>query len=69
MGLSLRLGNLILGSGSIISVATGQAKQLDLFVTAHFGGLQKNKEKKYQKKLKREAKAQEKEEQKANGTD
>lgn len=69
MGLSLRIGNMILGSGSIISVATGRAKQLDLFVAAHFGGLQKNKEKKYQKKLKREAKAQEKEERQASGTE
>ncbi|HEU4607071.1 MAG TPA: DUF5723 family protein [Chitinophagaceae bacterium] len=64
MGLSLRIGNLILGSGSIISVATGQAKQLDLFVAAHFGGLQKNEEKRYQKKLKRKARAEEKEEEK-----
>lgn len=60
LGLSLRMGNLILGSGSIVSVATGQAKQLDLFVTAHFGGLQKNKEKKYQKKLKKKAREEEK---------
>jgi hypothetical protein len=64
LGLSLRIGNLILGSGSIISVATGQAKQLDLFVAAHFGGLQKNEEKRYQKKLKRKARAEEKEEEK-----
>lgn len=45
-GVSLRLGNLFIGSGSILSAALGNSKQADFFVGAHFGSLQKNKEKK-----------------------
>ena len=40
-GLSLRLGPLYIGSGSILSLAMGQSKQLDAFFGIRFGGLHK----------------------------
>ncbi|GAA4732321.1 hypothetical protein GCM10023229_07740 [Flavisolibacter ginsenosidimutans] len=41
-GLAIRFGNIILGSGSILS-ALGGSKQADFFIGAHFGSKQKNK--------------------------
>lgn len=45
-GASLRVGNLFIGSGSILSAAFGSSKQADIFIGVHFGSLQKHKEKK-----------------------
>ncbi|HEU4573602.1 MAG TPA: DUF5723 family protein [Chitinophagaceae bacterium] len=49
-GLSLRFGPLFLGSGSVLSALLGNSKQADFHFGLRFGGLQKNKEKKYRKK-------------------
>lgn len=45
-GASLRVGNLFIGSGSILSAALGSSKQADIFIGGHFGSLQKHKEQK-----------------------
>lgn len=49
-GASLRIGNLFIGSGSILSAAIGSSKQADVFMGVHFGSLQKHKEKKQKRK-------------------
>ncbi len=53
-GVSLRMGPLFIGSGSVLTAAFGNAKQADVHVGLHFAGLQKNKFKKEQKKLKKQ---------------
>jgi hypothetical protein len=53
-GASLRVGNLFIGSGSILSAAVGSSKQADIFMGVHFGSLQKNKEKKHKGKTPKE---------------
>lgn len=45
-GAALRVGNLFIGSGSILSATLGGSKQADIFIGVHFGSLQKHKEKK-----------------------
>lgn len=46
-GVSLRLGPLFVGSGSLLSAALGQSKQADVHVGLHFAGLHsKNKKRK-----------------------
>lgn len=60
-GLSLRFGPLFLGSGSVLSALMGESKQADFHVGLRFGGLHKNKAKKYNKaKSKEEKKKEEK---------
>ena len=44
-GLSLRLGPLFLGSGSILTALAGESKQADFFMGLRFGALKKNKNK------------------------
>jgi hypothetical protein len=50
-GASLRVGNLFIGSGSVLSAAVGSSKQADIFMGVHFGSLQKNKRKKNNRKV------------------
>jgi hypothetical protein len=38
-GLSLRLGPLFIGSGSVLSALVGSSKQADVYVGFHFGRL------------------------------
>lgn len=45
-GLSLRLGPVFVGSGSVLTALFDQSKQADFHFGLRFGGLQKNKEKK-----------------------
>ena len=49
-GLSVRLGPLFVGSGSLLTAMLGESKQADFHFGLRFGGLQKNKAKKGNKK-------------------
>ena len=49
-GLSLRLGPVFVGSGSLFTALFGESKQADFHFGLRFGGLQKNKAKKSNKK-------------------
>ena len=53
VGVSLRLGPLFIGSGSLLTALMSDSKQADVHVGLRFGGLQKNKEKKMDKREKK----------------
>lgn len=54
-GLSLRCGPLFVGSGSVLTAMLGDSRQADVYMGLRFGGLHKNKFKKWNKKNKQEA--------------
>ncbi|WP_152266766.1 DUF5723 family protein [Agriterribacter humi] len=55
-GVSLRLGQLVVGSGSVLTALFGNSKQVDFHVGLRFGGLRKNmfKKQKRQKEMETE---------------
>ncbi len=52
-GVSLRMGPLFVGSGSVLTALMGDSKQADVHLGLRFGGLQKDKLKKAEKKAKK----------------
>lgn len=61
-GVSLRMGPLFIGSGSVLTALMGHSKQADVHVGLRFGGLQKDKLKMTEKKEKKAARKAKKEE-------
>ncbi len=61
-GVSFRLGNMFIGSGSVLTAALDKSKQADVHIGLRFGGLQKNMQKKQDKKERKAQKRREKSE-------
>lgn len=61
-GVSLRMGPLFIGSGSVLTALMGDSKQADVHLGLRFGGLQKDKLKKAEKKAKKAKRTTSKEE-------
>ena len=65
-GVSMRLGPLFIGSGSVLTALMGNSRQADVHIGLRFGGLQKNKVKKQEKAQRKAERKELKAEKKAN---